>query len=203
MTNNPVTLLVLIAVSAYVIKLWWDDYRNTRHGKPNEKALPGAVPAPTPAYVVAGVGSVVILAAETGGEIALGVSEQQSNITVLFALYTLCAAFVEEIIFRGYIVIEGKGSGIRWLGVFAASILFAALHPFLWDWKDGAIAWNLGVKGWFSTVTVFVTSLWFYTVRFAAFNPQQSLGPCFAGHLAKNLGVIAIKAIQGHVVGLY
>jgi len=48
---------------------------------------------------------------------------------------------------------------------------------------------------------VFAGSLWFYAVRFASWNPQRSLLPCFAAHAAKNLGVIAVKAAQGFVVG--
>jgi hypothetical protein len=35
----------------------------------------------------------VLLAAETAGEHALGLSDKQSRITVLFGLYTLVAAF--------------------------------------------------------------------------------------------------------------
>ena len=143
------------------------------------------------------------MTAETIGEAKLGLSEQQSNLTVLFAFYTLLAAFVEEIIFRGFIVVENRGALLKWSAVFTASILFAALHPFLWEWNEGALTWHFGAKGWFSTAAVFAASLWFYTVRFAKFNPSQSLLPCFAAHLAKNIGVIAIKAVQGHVAGLY
>jgi hypothetical protein len=50
---------------------------------------------------------------------------------------------------------------------------------------------------------LFVGSLWFYAVRFARFNPQRSLLPCFAAHAAKNLGVIIIKLLQGHLVGAW
>lgn len=203
MSSNPLTLLLMIGVSAYVTKLWFDDLKASRQGHPNARALPGAVVAPFQAYLLAAAGSVVILAAETWGELALGLSEQQSKMTALFAVYTLCAAFVEEIIFRGYIVAPTQNSALRWLGIVAASLLFAALHPFLWDWQDGKILWRMDAKGWFSTGAVFLTSLWFYIVRFAAFNPQHSLGPCFAGHLTKNVGVIIVKGIQGHLAGWY
>lgn len=204
MTNNPLTLLLMIGVSAYIIKLWFDDYRAARSGKPNPRGLPGATPAPVGAHVIAAIGAAMILAGETWGEIKLGLSEQQSNMTALFAVYTLCAAFVEEIIFRGYIVAPAsKGTAARWAGIIGASVLFAALHPFLWDWTDGKLVWHFTPKGWFSTATVFATSLWFYIVRFASFNPTHGLGPCFSGHLTKNLGVIAIKAVQGHLIGLY
>lgn len=203
MSDNPLILLLMIGVSAYVTKLWFDDLKAARNGKPNERALPGAVDAPKAAYLLAAFGAILILAGETWGELALGLAEKQSKMTALFATYTLCAAFVEEIIFRGYIVPTTPRPLIRWAGVAAASLLFAALHPFLWDWKEGRILWKLDAKGWFSTATVFVTSLWFYIVRFARFNPSYSLGPCFAGHLAKNVGVIIIKGAQGYLVGWY
>lgn len=201
--SNPLTLLVLIGVSVYVIKLWFDDYRNAAKGRPNERALPGATGAPPKAYLIAAIGAAVILSGETWGEISLGLAGQQSNMTVLFAGYTLCAAFVEEIIFRGYIIKSSGAPAARWLVAIGASILFAALHPFLWDWTDGKLILHLDAKGSFSTAVVFVTSIWFYIARLAAFNPRQSLGPCFAGHLTKNIGVIFIKAFQGHIAGLY
>ena len=203
MSNNPFTLLLMIGVSAYVTKLWFDDLKASRAGKPNDRALPGATDSPRRAYVLAAVGALIILASETGGELALGLSSQQSKMTALFAVYTLCAAFVEEIIFRGYIVISTQRSMVRWGGIVAASVLFAVLHPFLWDWQDGRLLWQIDAKGCFSTAAVFLTSLWFYTVRFAGFNPRHSLGPCFAGHLAKNIGVIIVKGIQGYLAGWY
>ncbi len=201
MPNSPFAIVVMMAISLYVIWLWFSDFRATRAGQPNPRALPGATPAPVAALAIAALGAGLILAGETWGEIALGVSNEQSNVTALFAAYTLCAAFVEEIIFRGFIVVENRGKTWRWVSVFIASILFAALHPFLWDWKDGHLLWTFSTKGWFSASTVFASSLWFYFVRFAPFNPRRSLLPCFAAHLAKNLGVIAIKGVQGHLAG--
>lgn len=203
MTNSPVSLLIMIAVSAYVIKLWFEDLRAAKSGTINPRALPGAVPTTAKACVIAAVGAAVILAGETWGELALGLAEKQSKMTALFSAYTLCAAFVEEIIFRGYIVIEHRGSAIRWAAAVGASLLFAALHPFLWDWQESHVIWHFDGKGMFSTAAVFITSLWFYFVRFAGFNPSRSLAPCFAGHLTKNLGVIVIKAAQGYLVGWY
>ena len=85
--------------------------------------------------------------------------------------------------------------------MLVASILFTALHPFLWQWSGGHLTWTTGPKGWFSTAAVFVSSFWFYFVRFARFNPGHSLLPCFAAHASKNIGVILIKAAQGYLVG--
>ncbi|HEY0947862.1 MAG TPA: CPBP family intramembrane glutamic endopeptidase, partial [Opitutaceae bacterium] len=175
MTDSPFVLLVITAVGVYVAKLWRDDLIARRRGTPNPRALPGATPAPTRALVVAAAGGFSLVAIETAGESAFGLTAQQSQITVLFGLYTLVAAVIEEIIFRGFIVIERRGVFLRWAGIAGASVLFAALHPFLWKWNDGDWAWTLDAKGWFSTAIVFASSLWFYTVRFARLNPQRSL----------------------------
>jgi len=193
----------MIGVGVYVAKLWFDDFRNARGGRPNPRALPGATPASWKAIIIAATGSLALLGAETWGEKIFGLTEQQSKMTSLYAVYTLLAAIIEEIIFRGFIVVENRGRSALWLGAVGASLLFAALHPFLWDWKDGKLLWSFTSKAWFSTGAIFLGSLWFYVTRFATFNPQRSLLPCFAAHGAKNLGVIAIKAAQGFLVGWY
>lgn len=99
MQNDPRLLLLLIAVSAYIIKLWRDDHRAARAGRPSPRPLPGATRAPVRASAVAAAGALVLLAVESVGEHALGITAEQSRMTALFALYTLCAVFVEEIIF--------------------------------------------------------------------------------------------------------
>lgn len=207
MTQSPLLLVLMIAASCYVIRLWRSDYVAAKAGRPEPRALPGTAPASVAACVIAAAGSLAILAAETYGEIRLGLSGEQSSVTALFGVYTLTAAFVEEIIFRGFIVIDGRGPRWRWAGVAAASVLFASLHPLLWNWHGGWL-WAGGrleltpdAKGWFSTGVIFLSSLWFYAVRFARFNPRHSLLPCFAAHAAMNLGVFAIKAKEGFVAG--
>jgi membrane protease YdiL (CAAX protease family) len=207
MQNDPWVLILMLGVGLYVAKLWLDDFRARRAGQPNPRALPGATPAPTRVIIIAAAGGFLTVAAETWGEKTLGLAGKQSTITGLFATYTLVAAVIEEIIFRGFIVIEKRGKFTLWLSVFAASLLFTAIHPFLWKW-EGGLPWNGGrlnwianLKGWFSSAAVFVASLWFYFVRFARFNPERSLLPCFAAHATKNIGVIVIKAVQGFLVG--
>ncbi len=200
MSENPLPLLFMMAVSLYIAKLWRDDLKLNQAGNPHPSALPGTATAPRQAYVYAIVGSLLFLGLETWGEYRLGIVSEQSELTILFALYTLVAPIIEEIIFRGYLVINKHGATVRWLGIIAASALFALAHPFLWEW-DGGIVLTLTVKGAFSTLAAFVFSLWFYSVRFASWNPQRSLLPCFVAHGAKNLGVIGIKAAQGYIVG--
>ncbi len=199
--DNPLLLLAMLGVSLAVGKWWLDDYRATQRGTPNARALPGATAVSPRMMVIAAIGALGLLAAETGGEYALGVSGEQSRMTVLFGVYTLSAAFVEELIFRGYVVVENRGRAALVAGIVGASLVFALLHPFLWEWKDGALSTHFGAKAWFSTVAIFGGSLWFYAVRFLPGNPLRSLLPCIAAHAAKNLGVFAIKYAQGYVSG--
>ncbi len=207
MTENPLLLVLMISVGLYMALLWRTDYIATRVGQADSRVLPGATPSTVVACIIAALGALVILAAETGGEIYLGLSEQQSKITVLFGVYSLIAAFIEELIFRGFLVINRHGKLIRWLGVMAASVLFALLHPFLWQWggglpwRDGTLTLTFNAKGWFSTAAVFASSLWFYTVRFMPMNPSNSLIPCFTAHATKNIGVFTVKAVQGFING--
>ena len=201
MNDHPAPLLLMAAVGLYVFHLWRQDFLAARAGRPNPQALPGATPAPIKACAIAALGAAVILALETWGELRLGLSDEQSDMTVMFGFYSLIAAFIEELIFRGFVVIEGKGNALRWAGIVGASLVFAAIHPFLWQWEDGVFTWTFTAKGWFSTAAVFGASLWFYTVRFASFNPNRSLLPCVVAHATKNLGVFAIKGIQGFIVG--
>ena len=201
MNDQPALLTLLIAAGIYTLHLWRQDYRAQQAGTPHPRALPGATPAPLRASLIAAAGALLILSAETLGEIQLGLSEQQTKITVLFGAYTLVAAFIEELMFRGFLVMEGKGNLRLWAGIVGASLIFAALHPFLWNWEGADFKWTLTAKGAFSTAVVFVSSLWFYMVRFAGFNPQRSLIPCIVAHASKNLGVIIIKAATGFIAG--
>jgi membrane protease YdiL (CAAX protease family) len=191
------------AVGIYVGKLLLDDLRAARGGQAKPGALPGAVPTTAKATAIAVAGALAILAAETWGEGRLGLTAQQSRITWLFGAYTLVAAIVEEVIFRGYLAIERRGKPALWAGIAGASVVFAAVHPFLWKWDEAGFGLTLNAKGWFSTGAVFAMSLWLYAARFAAWNRTHSLLPCIAAHGAKNLGVFAIKLAQGFVGGAW
>jgi membrane protease YdiL (CAAX protease family) len=199
--DQPLVLVALLGLSVYVARMWWDDLRAARAGGPSPRALPGATPAPVRAIGLAAAGGLVLVAAETAGEYALGIEDQQSRMTALFGLYTLAAAFVEELVFRGFVVVEHRGRAALVGGCVGASTVFALLHPFLWRWDEAGFAWQGTTKAWFSTAAIFAGSLWFYAVRFWSLNPTRSLLPCIAAHAAKNLGVFAVKAAQGHVSG--
>ena len=204
MNENPLPLIMMILLGGYFARMWWVDFGAVRGGRLDPAhALPGATQTSVRACLIAAGGTCVLLAAETLGEVALGISDEQSKMTGLFAAYTLVAAVVEELIFRGYlgnwIAKRAKAALLGW--ALVASLVFALLHPFLWKWEAGRLTLTLTAKGWFSFGAVFAVSLWFYACRFASWNPTCSLLPCFAAHLAKNLGVIAIKGAQGFLAG--
>ena len=194
-------LLVLLAGTAYVARLWLMDYRAAREGAPLAQALPGATPANPRSVMLACAGALCLLGVETTGEFAFGISDQQNRITVLFGAYTLAAAFVEELIFRGYVVLQGRGRAALTVSCVVASLFFAILHPYLWSWGENGLTWHFGLKPWFSTAMIFLGSLWFYRVRFWRLNPTHSLLPCIAAHATKNAGVLAIKLAGGYVTG--
>lgn len=203
MSEAPLAVAAMIAVSAVILHLWWGDLRAHRAGTPNSRAFPGAVPCSRQSVLLAVAGALFLLALETGGEVVLGIEGQQKTVTILWSGYTLMAAFVEELTFRGYLVVAGRGRTWLWASIVGFSLLFALCHPFLWSWTDGGLQPQFTPNGWFSTATVFACSLWFYTVRFFPMNPGHSLLPCIAAHLTKNLGVFALKASFGFVSGWY
>ncbi len=202
--NHPTLLCVGILFGLYVGRMWLADRRAERLGQPLPNALPGATEAPPRAVILAVAGGVLLVAADTWGEVRLGVAAEQSRMTWLFALYSILAApLIEEIIFRGWLVVERRGNFVMWAAAFGASILFALLHPFLWRWDSHGFAFAFDTKGWFSTGVVMATSIWLYFVRLTPWNPRRSLLPCFAGHAAKNVAVVAVKAMTGYMAGLW
>ncbi len=202
MSDNPLLLVAFIAGAAWVARRWISDYRAAMAGNPNNWPLPGATAAPGAAVAIAALGSLFILAAETGGEQLLGLSAEQSSVTALFGLYSIAGApVIEELAFRGYLIIERRGRTVLWAGAVATSLVFALFHPYLWEWNGQAVAFHFGAKAWFSTATVFALSLWLYTMRIAGRNPARSLLPCFAAHATNNLGVFGLKYVQGFVDG--
>ena len=188
----------MIAVGIVIVWLWLRDFRSRGDAR-RAHPLPGATPCPAGVVLVGAAVGLALVAAETAGESWLGIAHEQSTITPLFALWTLVAATLEEIIFRGYLVIDRRGTAALWIGVLVFSVGFAALHPFLWAWDEAGFRWTPGLKGWFSTAFALAGSVAFYSLRFNRWNPALSLLPCFAAHLAKNASVIAVKAAQGYV----
>ncbi len=208
MSDSPLLVLIVFAGAAYLAKLWLDDLRAGRGGDPNPKALPGATTAPLAAVLAGVIGAVVLVGIETAGELAMGVSEEQTDITAVFLLAMIGAGIIEEVIFRGYFVVTGKGRTALYLSILGFSLLFALLHyQYYVEIPEGGISEGLTLvldskTGW-SLLLLFLNSLWFYTVRFFKWNPRHSLLPCFAAHIASNVAVFGVKLAQGHVTGLY
>lgn len=202
--NHPLLLLALLAGAGTLAKLWRDDVRALRAGRPNPAAFPGATPPSGRAIAIGIAGAVLLVGLESYGEHRLGLVDAQSRVTVLFAVYSILGApVIEEIIFRGWLVVEGRGRVALWSGIVAASLGFALLHPFLWAWDDAGWRLTPDAKGVFSTACAFTASLWFYVVRFAPWNPSRSLLPCFAAHAARNAAVVGVKAALGFVSGAW
>ncbi len=203
MDQSPLIIVFMFGISVYIFKIWLDDYRSLKSNNPNPNAFPGATSVKLSIIVIGVIGALIILLIETGGEYLIGVSAEQSDITVLFLLSIISAGFIEEIIFRGFLVVDNKGKAIFLSSVIGFSILFALFHPFLWEWTDSGLELHFTSKAIFSTIIVFINSLWFYFLRFNKFNTEKSLIPCFAAHVSSNIGVFVIKLLQGHVTGFY
>jgi membrane protease YdiL (CAAX protease family) len=199
MNENPVMMLLYVGVAAYVGHIYWGDYKALKSGKPNGGGMPGAVSAPLGAFIIATLGALLLLGVETGGEIALGLVDEQSEMVWFLVFATIAAGVVEEVIFRGYLVIDNKGRALLIASAVGFSLFFAIIHGHLWSREDG-FEWTLTAKAFFSTGILFANSLWFYAVRFGPWNPKRALFPCMLAHAASNLGVFFVKWVQGYVI---
>lgn len=208
MLDSPLITVLVFAGAVYLFKIWYDDFRAGMSGQANERALPGATAAPRAAILIGIIGALLLVALETGGEYALGVSDQQSDIVALMLLAMVAAGVIEEVVFRGYLVVTDKGKGLLVASIIGFSLLFALGHyqyytdiPEGGSWRE--LSLEISPKSGWSLLLLFLNSLWFYTVRFFRWNPGQSLLPCFAAHIASNLGVFLVKLAQGHVTGWF
>ena len=196
--DNPLLLVGVTIGFVALFFLWLADLRHALQGQPKRGAFPGAVPVPSGAVLVGIVGTVILLAIEIVGEYAFGIVGEQTRMSWLFSLYSVAAGFGEELVFRGYLVITGRGRNALIASAAIFSAVFALSHAHLWSWEGGLVLHG-SVKAWFSTTMIFAGSLWFYFLRFQRRNPAWSLIPCIIAHTAKNLLVIGVKAAQGFV----
>ena len=205
MTESPILTIIVFAAALYLLRLWYADYRSSGSGEPNPGALPGATPA-SPGIVWIGVaGALGLVAIETLGEIFLGISEEQSDIKAIALFSLIAAGIIEEVIFRGYLVVQKHGRGWLIVSVIGFSLLFTLLHyQYYTDFDgsgDGII--HIGTKEGWTLLLLFLNAIWFYSLRLCKWNPQKSLLPCFAAHISSNLAVFVVKLVQGHVTGLW
>lgn len=207
--GDPFGNIFYFLITLWLASIWWRDIKENA-----EDGQPGATMCRSfAAYAIAVAGTLVLLAAETFGEIKLGIADEQTDASALMLLAFVSGAVVEEFVFRGYLVVEKRGNAAKWLSIFAFSLIFALLHPYFWTFEMPAGAENLSffervfggiqlhftLKAFWTTAFIFAGSLWFYFVRFFKFNPTHSILVPIAAHLAKNLAVFLIKLAQGHV----
>ena len=206
MSQDPIAIIIITAAGTYYAVQWIGDFRRNRTGSPHPGALPGAVGTTFNLLVLAVAGSLGILWLETAGEYALGISMEQSNVTWLFLAAMTAAAFLEELIFRGFLVVDNKGRAALVGSILGFSLLFALIHFHWIEWTGPDSGWvtlKLTPSALWWTFILFTNSLWFYFVRFIPMNRNRSLLPCIATHMASNWGVFVIKLFQGHVSALY
>ncbi len=208
MNDDPLLSIIVIGLAAYVFHIWFSDFKAHRKGEPHPKALPGAFPASWKPVIIGIAGAFALVGIETLGEYRLDVVSEQSTVSWLFLLVSISAGFIEELVFRGYLVVRGRGVFLRVSAIVLFSALFALGHvQYYLDWAEDA-AWHeftfsITAKSSWTLLLLFLNSLWFYTLRFLPSNPERSLIPCFAAHIASNIAVFLVKLAQGHVSGLY
>ena len=202
MNESPFMVLLYVGVAAYVGYMYWGDYQsNQASEQPDPQGMPGATSASLGLFVIGVIGALLILAAETSGEIALGIAAEQSEMVWYFVFAILGAGIVEEIIFRGYLVVDNKGRAALIGSCVGFSLIFAIIHGHFWSNEEGeAFAWTFTTKAFFTTGILLANSLWFYALRFGRWNKNRSLFPCMLAHAASNLGVFCVKWAQGFVV---
>ncbi len=202
MNESPFMVLLYVGVAAYVGYMYWGDYQsNQASQQPDPRGMPGATSASWGLYGIGVIGALLILAAETGGEIALGIASEQSEMVWYFVFAILGAGIVEEVIFRGYLVVDSKGRAALIGSCVGFSLIFAIIHGHFWSNEEGqAFAWTFTTKAFFTTGILLANSLWFYALRFGPWNKNRSLFPCMLAHAASNLGVFCVKWAQGFVV---
>ncbi|NCG09195.1 MAG: CPBP family intramembrane metalloprotease [Verrucomicrobia bacterium] len=199
LNENPLIILAYVGIAAYMLHMYIGDLRAEKNGAPNPKAMPGAKPALPSVYWIGVFGALLLLGMETGGEIALGIAAEQSEMVWFFVFAALGAGVVEEVFFRGFLVVENRGRAALVGSCVGFSLIFALIHGHFWSTEEG-FAWTFTTKAWFTTALLFANSLWFYALRFGPWNPTRSLFPCMVAHAASNLGVFVVKFAQGYII---
>lgn len=215
MLDDPVLNILVFLLSLYLLRMYLQDVRSWKEGKPHPKALPGATTANRTIILIGIVGALIILGIEVAGEVVLGVYEEQSTLAWISLFALLSAAIIEEIIFRGFLVVDKKGPLVLIASMVVFAGVFAILHPHLWTTVEEGETPDLSLpyldivfhfdsaKAWFTTTILFVNGLFWYSLRFLPMNPNRSLLPCMISHAVSNVGVFVVKLATGHVSGIF
>ena len=209
MINDP-----LITVAGFLIALWllrsWiaDAHHHARTGHRRAYAFPGATwTAPALSLIGAGLAIVLVLL-YSWVEWSLGIHTLQSTLSFWQIPAILAAPVIEEIVFRGYLVILSRGRKLLILSIILSSLLFALMHPYGWaitvpdsifDLSSWSIRLTPDLQFLLTTLYLFLLSLLCFALRFHPGNPNHSLLPCFWAHLAANITVLVVKLSQGFV----
>ncbi len=195
--------LVLLAASAVIFKMFLQDLRS-KSGV--NKGFAGATYAPIFICMVGIVGSIFILALSTLSEKFFGVSSDQSEVAYYAVVFWIAAAFIEELIFRGYFFVDKKGKATFIASIIIFSLIFTLAHPFFKEYSFDEIkrgeffTLKFTTHAWISSITIFTNSLFYYYLRFTKLNPKKSLIPCVVAHLSYNVGVYVVKFLEGYVI---
>lgn len=199
MNDSIFVNFIYCGIALYLVNVYRIDIRKFICNESNPKALPGASPA-SPLLLAASIlGAFVLLGMAVIGEYALGLVEAQSELVWYSVFALLAAGIIEELVFRGYLVVRGKGSVVLVMSCLFFSLVFALVHGGFWDTENG-FSWNFSTQAYFNSSIWFVNSLCFYALRFGPWNPTQSIIPSIVAHMALNLGVYVVKLSQGFIV---
>lgn len=182
--DQPPVMLVMIGLSAWCFWYWLRDLRSPPK---DGRRFPGATQASGKLMIVAVFGSLYFLAVDLVGQHQLGTLDSGPEITMLTALFMLAWTFLEELTLRGYLVVEKRGAGVLMLSIIGFSLVIGLL-------ASGSVY----VKG-----VAFMTSMWYFALRFCRWNPQRSLLPCILAHLVTSIGLIVAKACQSKISGIW
>ena len=199
MNDDPLIIFFSCLIALYLASCYFKDIKAYASLNENPKALPGARNS---SFLLIGVSvliGLVLLFNALIFEQILNLSNQQRTI-VWYALFgSIAAGLIEEVVFRGYLVIDNRGKLYLILSCIFFSLIFSLLHGYLWTYEEG-LKWNLNKKSIFDSYILFLNSLVFYFLRFGLWNNNKSILPPIAAHISFNIGVFAIKHFQGFLV---
>lgn len=199
MNEDPLIIAAYCGIALYIGHIYRTDIEAFCKGVPKARALPGAAPIPALLTIASVLAGIVLLGNAVIGEYALGLVEVQSEMLWFFVFASLSAGVIEELVFRGYLVLENKGRNALFLSCVGFSLLFALIHGHLWSTESG-FTWVFSVQAIYNTWILFFNSLFFYGLRFGPWNPQRSIIPSIIAHMVLNLGVFVVKWMQGYIL---
>ena len=199
MNDSILVVFIYCGIAVYLVNVYRIDIGKFIRNESNPKALPGASPASPLLLIASALGAFVLLGMAVIGEFALGLVEAQSELVWYFVFALLAAGIIEEVVFRGYLVVRGKGSFTLIMSCLFFSAVFALVHGGFWETENG-FSWNFSTQAFFNSLIWFVNSLCFYALRLGPWNPTQSIIPSIVAHVTLNLGVYIVKLGQGFIL---